>query len=99
MSVKLPRISREYIYVPEITVFGDAVDPVTLPVTVAVIPVETLPVDADWKAAEWVDSSTVRFLVGPGTAIVRGVGSYAIWLRVQGAVEEPRRRVDTLVVT
>lgn len=101
MSVVLPRTSREFVYIEGITAWrgDDPAEPQGFPPQVAIIPADVPPVETDWVAAQWIDNTTVRFLFGPGGAAFREPGDYALWLRITGAVEQPERQVDTLIVT
>lgn len=108
--VRIPAISKEYLYLPGIQAFdatsGDAGDPTSLDVYVA-FQAAGEPGTADWRAAEWVVGSysstagtaTARYLLDPAATDALTAGSYQIWLRVDGSSEQPERPVGTLVVT
>lgn len=100
---QIPRVSRELLYIRKVVAFDPhspdaSVDPTTLPVQCAFM-LTGRPTDADWHDAAWDDATTVRILVGPDGGVVLARGSYRIWLRITGGVEEPERPVGTLDVT
>lgn len=100
----LPVISREYLYINGIQAFDanspdHATDPTTLPVDVALTSGIDEPASGDWTAAEWVNATTARILTGPGGALTPDAGTYSIWLRITGAVEQPERKIGRLAVT
>ena len=100
MSATLPQISREYVKVSGITAFfeGTEADPTSLPVQAAIVPQNSYPEDSDFVSAQWVDTRTVRLLVGPGGALDPGPGQFTMWLRITGAVERPTRAVGAVVI-
>lgn len=103
---KIPRTSKEYLYVPKITAFSTTsgeVDPTTLTVEMTLLPTtQAVPAESDWVAASWApgaETATARVLVGPGTDLVKSVGEYNVWVRVHGAVEQPERPVGKVKIT
>lgn len=100
MTAMLPSISREYVYCEGIQAFraGEVADPTALPVDVAIIPTNRLPAETDVVPGAWYNPTTVRVLVGPGGTVNPGPGSYTMWLRVRGAVEQPWRAVGGVLI-
>lgn len=103
MSLSIPSVSTEYLYVPNIRAFagGVAVDPTTLPVQFAFVALGTTP--ASWVGGSWAPDAptpTARVLIGTGTgatAIARG--AYDIWIRITGTTEVPTRKVGQITIT
>lgn len=101
----LPRISREYVYVPVIELRGADRDLLTtLPVELAFMSDRTAqPADADWKSGEWDPDAakpTARCLIGAGSVDAElTAGSWQVWVRVTGAIERPVRPAGPIKVT
>ena len=100
MSATIPQISREYLYVEGVRAFrdGEEANPTALTVQVAIVAQGAYPEEADWKAASWYDSTTVRILVGPSGAVTPAAGRYTAWLRITGATERPARAVGAVLI-
>lgn len=102
MLTDIPAISKEYLLVPGITAFAAtspdaAVDPSTLPVYLALVTRGDTPGGSDWQSAEWADSATARLLLGP-SGYEPGAGYWAVWVRITGTSEEPRRLVGYVTI-
>jgi len=100
----LPVISREYLYINGIQAFDanspdHATDPTTLPIDVALTARFVEPDTGDWTAAEWVNTTTARILTGAGGTLTPAAGTYDIWVRITGAVEQPEHKIGVLAVT
>jgi len=95
----LTTLSREYLVTP-VTVRGvDASLLTTLPVEFAFVAEDAQPAGGDWIAGDWEPvTNNARILIGPSTSAVLGAGTYSVWLRVTGAIIEPVRKLDTLVI-
>jgi len=78
-------------------------NPITYAVSLALTSVAGEPVDEDWFNAEWTDDSpqlrgrkyfcTARGVVGP-----LEVGTYQLWIKVTGVIDEPVKKAGTIVV-
>jgi hypothetical protein len=91
--------SKEYIFAD----VGNAPqDPTSFPVKVAIIPVGTKPVTGDFVTADWDPESTyaARLMIGPGSTFGElEVGSYLVYTRIDGSVEDPELKArNTLVI-
>ena len=98
MSTRLSSLSTEHIYVP--VTAPDGADPTTAVVEMA-FKVSGEPEAGDWNAAEWEPGGPpyrIRCLVGPGGEVLAD-GTYSIWIRIQAAPEDIKRRAGVLVVT
>lgn len=99
---EIPFVSREMLYVEGIVAFdprsvdGQA-DPTTLPAYIALVNrgVDDPPDDA-WQGATWTDASTLSLLVGASAPGYPGPGYWAVWIRIAGVQQEPRRLVGYL---
>lgn len=70
---------------------GTAIDPATLAVQFALVPVGTEPVDGDWHDATHLYGDRFGLLVGPG-ALQLPVGDYDAWRRIADDPEDDRER-------
>ncbi|MFG3438341.1 hypothetical protein ACGF0J_13950 [Nonomuraea sp. NPDC047897] len=61
------------------------------------------PVEADWYPAEWASATAAgaraRILIGPGGTVPLTDGTYLMWVRVTGAVEQPVLRCGPIPIT
>lgn len=88
-------LSTVYVRVP---VYGDAADLSALTVEMAIIARGTLPVEADWKTATWLDSNDAALLIGPSSSNIIAAGSYDVYVRVTDPPEVPVMKAGSLVV-
>lgn len=90
----IPSSSREYIHVP---VVGDYTE--AMPVHVAIVAASVEPSADDWHAAVW-ESGTAKLLIGPGSTFGElDEGTYAAWVRVTASEERPVLRSGTVRIT
>jgi hypothetical protein len=87
MDLRIPQTSKQYIYAP----VASTTSPTSLPVSIAIVPRDEEPETADFKTADWEPSTTnARILIGPGSTVGElSAGSYRVWVKVDGAVEDP----------
>lgn len=100
-SVKIPALSREYLYVDVDVPRGMSLAAVqALGVSWAFLADKvSRPVTADWVAGDWEpDRATARVLIGPGGVKTLTAQTYYAWLRLDGAVERPVRSVGPVQV-
>lgn len=101
-AAAIPSLSREYLWVPVTASGDDASQLTTLPVAMAFMEArDAEPADADWRTSSWADSPSpvARCLIGPGGGTVLADGTYYVWLRVTGAIEQPVRQAGKLKIT
>ena len=111
MPASISQHSREYVYVPVQPESEDLAAVTTLPVFFAFLDDDAEPDPAEgaiWHEGSWAPEATVqrlhetyvaRCLVGSGgTAVDLAVGSWNVWLRIDGAVERPVRPVGVLTI-
>lgn len=101
MTLKIPSDSVEYIRVPfELVRAGEVVNVSGYDVSLAYTAgKETLP--TVWVAGDWelVDSVWyARALTGPGAPFAPGVGTWALWVKVDASPETPVRFSGTVVI-
>lgn len=96
MDLRMSRQSKEYIYVPVTA----SADPTSLPVFIAIKAVGTEPVSGDYKTAEWEPGTTkARLLIGPGSTFGELTpGNYLVWVKIDGAVEDPVMKAKSTLV-
>lgn len=96
-DLRIPQSSKQYIYAP----ISATTSPTSLPVYIAIVAVGVEPQTADFKVADWEPSTTkARLLIGPGSTLGElPAGNYAVWVKIDGSVEDPVIRVpNTLVI-
>lgn len=84
------RLSRTYVRA-KITGTADdstAIDPATLTVQLAIVPVATPPGDTDWHAATHLYGDRFGLLVGPGAPLEPDVGDYDVWRHIADDPED-----------
>lgn len=94
---KIPRLSVEYLLVP-ITSTLPAANLDDLVVKMAVVDDGEQPVTADWQTAEWIGTS-IAALIGPGTDIDLGPGTYDVWVKITASPEEPVLESGSIHIT
>jgi hypothetical protein len=104
----IPLVSRDYLYFPDVKAFAadspDGADPTSLPVLMAFIFGSDDPADDDFHVGEWLPFDTedevamARYLLDP-TELGLTKGTYNVWLRITGAVEEPTHKVGKVKVS
>lgn len=96
MDLRMSRQSKEYIYVPVTA----STDPTSFPVSIAIKAVGVEPEAADYKVADWEPSTTkARLLIGPGSTFgALTPGNYLVWVKVDGAVEDPVMKAKSTLV-
>jgi len=98
MDLRIPQSSKQYVYAPVTA----ASDPSSLPVSIAIVAVGVEPQAADFKTADWEPGTAkARILVGPGSPVIGELapGNYTVWVKVDGAVEDPVMKArNTLVI-
>lgn len=61
------------------------------------------PIEGDWHAAAWdhvtPKGADAKILIGPGGTVVLTDGTYAMWVRVNGAIERPVMRAGLVPIT
>lgn len=95
-DLRMSRQSKEYIYVPVTA----ATDPTSLPVSIAIVAVGVEPTAPDYKAADWESGTTnARLLIGPNSTFgALTPGNYLVWVKVDGAVEDPVMKARSMLV-
>lgn len=98
-TIGMSQLSLQYVGIPvkATTLAGTSYDPTALTVQMAFMPTATqVPTNTDWQTAVWATVSgnllypyAAYCLVGPGGTINLGIGTYVIYLRVQGVPEVP----------
>jgi hypothetical protein len=98
-SISISHLSLQYVEVPVKATLttGVAYDPTSNPVSMAFIAQATaVPQLSDWQTASWaVRNSDILYpyvavcLIGPGSTVQLGIGTYVIYVRVQGNPEIP----------
>jgi hypothetical protein len=83
---QIPAISVEYVRVAVTGPTG--VDLGELDVALAVVADGQIPVTDDWKVGTWIGSSAA-VLVGPGTLLELGQGTYDVYVKITSDPEIP----------
>jgi hypothetical protein len=98
-------VSTEYVRVPvQATVAGLAVNPTTLPVSMAFLTSNADPQSGDWHTASWDTTPSGGFvaqcLIGPSPGVVQlTAATYWAWIRIEDTPEVVIRPAGMLTIT
>lgn len=100
--IEQSRLSTRYVHaeITATTFAGDPIDPATLPVQLAFVPVGAEPATGDWFDAVRITGSVFVVLVGPdGGALVLPRGDYDAWHHIADSPEDEREPFGKLRIT
>jgi hypothetical protein len=88
------RLSRTYVRakITGTTNDGTPIDPATLAVQLAIVPIHTEPADADWHDATHLNGDLFGLLAGPGAPVNPGAGDFDIWRHIADDPEDDKER-------
>lgn len=103
-SERISSASKEFVRFP---VFADAAGALANPtadvVQVALLASSTaVPINTDWHPAAWdvnvIGGYVIQILVGPGSAVAPGVGTYYAWVQLTDGSEVVVRQIGQLII-
>lgn len=100
--IEQSRLSTKYVHaaVTATTYAGQPIDPATLPVQLAFVPVGTEPASGDWQDAVHITGDIFGVLVGAdGGALVLPRGDYDAWRHIADDPEDEREPFGKLRIT
>lgn len=94
-------LSLEYVHaaVTATEYDGTPIDPATLTVQFAIVPVGTDPTALDWYDTTRITGNIFGLLVGPGGTLELGAGDYDTWHHIPDSPEDERAQFGKLRIT
>lgn len=100
--IEQSRLSTRYVHaaITATTYAGDPIDPATLPIQLAIVPVSTEPTSADWHDAVHLTGNIFGLLVGPAGGVLElPIGDYDTWHHIADTPEDEREQFGKLRIT